>query len=97
MIPAREDVEIAQQCQVDVPVVTFVPANWCQRAGVTIPTTGIPFGKDTSGEASVIRVLLVDDHEIVRRGIADLIGTAEDLEVVGEASSVTEALPEHHR
>ncbi len=30
--------------------------------------------------------MLVDDHEIVRRGIADLIGTADDLEVVGEAS-----------
>ena len=39
-----------------------------------------------------VRVMLVDDHEIVRRGIADLIGTAEDLEVVGEASGVTEAL-----
>ena len=39
-----------------------------------------------------VRVLLVDDHEIVRRGIADLIGTAEDLEVVGEASGVAEAL-----
>ncbi len=39
-----------------------------------------------------IRVLLVDDHEIVRRGLADLIGTAEDLEVVGEASGVAEAL-----
>jgi DNA-binding NarL/FixJ family response regulator len=36
--------------------------------------------------------MLVDDHEIVRRGIADLIGTAEDLEVVGQASGVTEAL-----
>ncbi|HEY7596102.1 MAG TPA: response regulator transcription factor [Actinophytocola sp.] len=39
-----------------------------------------------------IRILLVDDHEIVRRGIADLIGTQEDMEVVGEAGSVTEAL-----
>lgn len=39
-----------------------------------------------------IRVMLVDDHEIVRRGIADLIGTAEDLEVVGEAAGVEEAL-----
>jgi DNA-binding NarL/FixJ family response regulator len=39
-----------------------------------------------------IRILLVDDHEIVRRGIADLIGTADDLEVVGEAASVAEAL-----
>jgi len=43
-------------------------------------------------ETSVLRVLLVDDHEIVRRGIADLIGTAADLEVVGEAAGVEEAL-----
>ena len=39
-----------------------------------------------------IRVFLVDDHEIVRRGVADLIGTAEDLQVVGEASGVGEAM-----
>jgi two-component system, NarL family, response regulator DevR len=39
-----------------------------------------------------IRILLVDDHEIVRRGIAELIGTQDDLEVVGEAASVAEAL-----
>jgi len=39
-----------------------------------------------------VRVMLVDDHEIVRRGIADLIGTADDLDVVGQASGVTEAL-----
>lgn len=39
-----------------------------------------------------IRVMLVDDHEIVRRGIADLIGTSDDLEVVGEAAGVEEAL-----
>jgi two-component system, NarL family, response regulator DevR len=40
----------------------------------------------------VVRVMLVDDHEIVRIGIADLINTADDLEVVGEASGVAEAL-----
>ncbi|MFI7680413.1 response regulator [Actinophytocola sp. NPDC049390] len=45
-----------------------------------------------SEEAAVVRVMLVDDHEIVRRGIADLIGTTDDLEVVGEASGVAEAL-----
>jgi len=39
-----------------------------------------------------IRILLVDDHEIVRRGIADLIGTQDDLEIVGEAATVAEAL-----
>jgi len=38
------------------------------------------------------RVFLVDDHEIVRRGIADLINSEHDLEVVGEASSVREAV-----
>ena len=34
------------------------------------------------------RVFLVDDHEIVRRGIADIIDAAPDLEVVGESGTV---------
>lgn len=38
------------------------------------------------------RVFLVDDHEIVRRGIAQLIDATHDLEVAGEAGSVGEAL-----
>lgn len=38
------------------------------------------------------RVFLVDDHEIVRRGVADLINAEPDLEVVGEASTVRQAL-----
>ncbi|MGW4477061.1 response regulator [Rhodococcus triatomae] len=38
------------------------------------------------------RLYLVDDHEIVRRGLVDLLGAAPDLIVVGEASSVAEAL-----
>ncbi|WNV84817.1 response regulator transcription factor [Umezawaea sp. Da 62-37] len=40
----------------------------------------------------VTKVFLVDDHEIVRRGIADLLSDEDDLLVVGEAGSVTEAL-----
>ena len=40
----------------------------------------------------MVRVMLVDDHEIVRIGIADLIRTTDDLEVAGEASGVAEAL-----
>ncbi|MGV9673256.1 MULTISPECIES: response regulator transcription factor [unclassified Gordonia (in: high G+C Gram-positive bacteria)] len=38
-----------------------------------------------------VRVYLVDDHELVRRGLRDLLGTAGDIEVVGEAASVGEA------
>jgi two-component system, NarL family, response regulator DevR len=39
-----------------------------------------------------ITVFLLDDHEIVRRGIADLLHTTKDLSVTGEASTVAEAL-----
>lgn len=38
------------------------------------------------------RIFLVDDHEIVRRGIADLFEDEPDIEIVGEASSYDEAL-----
>lgn len=40
----------------------------------------------------MIRVFLVDDHEIVRRGIADLINAETDLDVVGEASTARQAV-----
>jgi len=39
-----------------------------------------------------IRVFLLDDHEVVRRGIADLLGLESDMDVVGEAGSATDAL-----
>jgi len=38
------------------------------------------------------RVFLLDDHEIVRRGLRELLETEADLEVVGEASTAAEAL-----
>jgi DNA-binding NarL/FixJ family response regulator len=38
------------------------------------------------------RVFLVDDHEIVRRGIADLVDAEHDLEVVGESSTAQQTL-----
>jgi two-component system, NarL family, response regulator DevR len=40
----------------------------------------------------MIRVFLVDDHEIVRRGVAELLGHEDDMEVVGEASTLRHAL-----
>jgi DNA-binding NarL/FixJ family response regulator len=39
-----------------------------------------------------VRVFLLDDHEIVRRGLRDLIEAEGDIEVVGEASTAEEAL-----
>ncbi|MGH3633389.1 hypoxia response regulator transcription factor DosR/DevR [Mycobacterium sp.] len=40
----------------------------------------------------MVKVFLVDDHEVVRRGLIDLLGADPELEVVGEAGSVSEAL-----
>ncbi|WP_432493972.1 response regulator [Kineococcus auxinigenes] len=39
-----------------------------------------------------VRVFLLDDHEIVRRGLRELLESEGDLEVVGEASTAAEAL-----
>ena len=39
-----------------------------------------------------IRIFLLDDHEVVRRGIAELLSTVPDFEVVGEAGTVEQAL-----
>jgi two-component system response regulator DevR len=47
---------------------------------------------DPQPEPKVIRVFVLDDHEIVRRGVAELIGAEPDLEVVGEASTAAEAI-----
>lgn len=40
---------------------------------------------------ATIRVFLLDDHEVVRRGLADLLDLEADLEVVGEAGSAADA------
>ena len=41
---------------------------------------------------SELRVFVVDDHEVVRRGISDLLNSDDHLTVVGQASTVAQAL-----
>jgi two-component system, NarL family, response regulator DevR len=41
---------------------------------------------------TAIRVFLLDDHEVVRRGVRDLLEADGDIEVVGEASTAAEAM-----
>jgi two-component system response regulator DevR len=40
-----------------------------------------------------VRIFLLDDHEVVRRGIAELLGAVPGFEIVGEAGTVEQALP----
>jgi DNA-binding NarL/FixJ family response regulator len=44
-----------------------------------------------------LRVLLVDDHEVVRSGVKALLQAADDIVVSGEAGSVREAIDEADR
>ncbi len=40
----------------------------------------------------MLTIFLVDDHEVVRRGVGDLLDEEEDLTVIGQAGSASEAL-----
>jgi len=42
-----------------------------------------------------IRVLIVDDHAIVRKGLTVLLATEPDIKVVGEAQDGLEAVYRH--
>ncbi|HAS11853.1 MAG TPA: DNA-binding response regulator [Acidimicrobiaceae bacterium] len=39
-----------------------------------------------------IRVFVVDDHEVVRRGLMDLLDAVDDIEIAGEAGTVEDAI-----
>ncbi|WP_396229842.1 response regulator transcription factor, partial [Frankia sp. CpI1-P] len=44
----------------------------------------------TPSEANPIRVLIVDDHALFRRGLEMVLGQEVDIEVVGEAADGSE-------
>ena len=48
--------------------------------------------EDTDEKSGTTRILLVDDHRIVREGLAAVLSREEGIEVVGEASSAEQAL-----
>ncbi|MFJ4467443.1 response regulator [Streptomyces sp. NPDC089424] len=47
---------------------------------------------ERSGAGTPIRVFLLDDHEVVRRGVHDLLDDEPDITVIGEAATAEQAL-----
>jgi two-component system response regulator DevR len=47
--------------------------------------------QDTAADPRPIRIFLLDDHEVVRRGMRELLEGEPDFEVVGESGSAVEA------
>lgn len=58
--------------------------------GVPRDAAGAGSGRRAAGGA--IRVLLVDDHQVVRRGLRTFLEIQDDIEVVGEASDGAEGI-----
>ena len=50
----------------------------------------MPMIRRSGGTSKVIRVMLCDDHALIRRGIRDTLCDAQDIEVVGEAGDYGE-------
>jgi two-component system, NarL family, response regulator len=50
-----------------------------------------------TSDPSSIRILAIDDHPLVRRGIATLVAGQSDLELVGEASNGREAIQQFRK
>ena len=53
---------------------------------------GAPSTTDLGGHGTVIRVLVVDDHELLRGGVSSVLGTDPGIEVVGQAGDGVSAL-----
>src|SRR5580693_346860 len=67
------------------------PGRQSRTSGVTVTN---PANGSASGGAArkPIAVFLLDDHEIVRRGVRDLLEAEQDIRVVGEAGTASSAL-----
>ncbi|KOX11139.1 response regulator [Streptomyces sp. NRRL B-3648] len=48
--------------------------------------------REQAGPGRPVRVFLLDDHEVVRRGVRDLLDDEPDITVAGEAATVEQAL-----
>src|ERR1700726_2871145 len=50
------------------------------------------YGQHRPEGLAMVRVFLVDDHEVVRRGLVDLLASDPELDVIGQAGTVAQAM-----
>ena len=58
---------------------------------ITLVGDGV-VGADAGGDDGVLRILIVDDHEVLRTGTRQVLEASEDIVVVGEADDGNAAL-----
>ena len=61
------------------------------------PDEPLPPDAETARDGGPLRVLVVDDHEIVRQGLVSLLGRRPQFQVVAQAGTVAEAILEARR
>jgi DNA-binding NarL/FixJ family response regulator len=59
--------------------------------------TRVPGGRAAARGTAPIRILLVDDHMLLREGVRAVVSTQDDMEIAGEASGGAEAIQEYAR
>src|SRR5260370_4984881 len=50
-----------------------------------------------SSDTNTIRILSVDDHPLIRQGVAGLVATQADMNLIAEAANGREAIQQFHR
>src|SRR4051794_38905897 len=79
------------------------PPRWVAACTSTPPRVGVrpssrrcrcepSMRSEPGGAVTAIRLLLVDDHEVVRTGLRTFLELQDDMEVVGEAGTAERAL-----
>ena len=61
----------------------------------SLPTSDV-LRKQPTTDQGVTRILIVDDHELLRQGLHDLVASQPDLEICGEALDEAGALQQFH-
>jgi PAS domain S-box-containing protein len=72
--------------------ITNVPSERSEGDKSALVVSTNETAKSTRMNGSRIRVLVADDHAVVRQGLCSLLAQYEDIEVVGEASNGYEAV-----